>query len=232
MPEPVNGLKRKILLALRAALNGLLALAFFGLALFVPAQTLDFPNAWLFLGIFVISYVAILVYISFANPDYATTRYRANEIEKAQRIAMAGLISAALGILVVAGFDFRLHWSHVPLAVTVLSAVIMFVCFILLFLVMNQNSYASRVVEIQKEQKLIDTGAYDIVRHPMYLLFGIVFIVLPLVLGSYFALFPAALIPFMLTVRIRNEEKVLMEGLSGYREYMKKVRYRLIPFIW
>ncbi len=142
------------------------------------------------------------------------------------------LVLCALAMMVIAGFNYRLGWSRVPLWLFVVGALLMSVGFLGVFLVMKQNSYASRVVEIQKDQKLIDTGMYSVIRHPMYSAFAIMFCASPLVLGSYWALIPAFCIPFLLTFRIRNEEKLLIEGLKGYKKYVKKVRYRLIPYVW
>lgn len=121
--------------------------------------------------------------------------------------------------------------KHSPWLVIV-GAVLMSVGFLGVFLVMKQNSYASRVVEIQTNQKLIDTGMYSVVRHPMYLAFSVLFCVSPLVLGSLWSLIPAFCIPFLLSFRIRNEEEVLIKGLKGYKKYMKKVKFRLIPYVW
>ncbi len=232
MTNNSNNLQKKLLLSLRAILNGILALVMFGIPLFISAGTIKFLNAWLFLGIFVICYISILVYFSFTNPQYTQTRYRAAETETAQKVAMSLLIASALVMLVVAGLDFRFRWSHVPFIVVVSFSVIMVLSLLMFFFVMKQNSYASRVVEIQEDQKLIDTGTYAVVRHPMYLAGTILFFSGSIVLGSWFAVFPALCIPFLLTIRIWNEEEVLRKGLKGYEEYTKKVRYRLIPFIW
>jgi protein-S-isoprenylcysteine O-methyltransferase Ste14 len=227
-----NGPKQKLMIVARAILNGFLALVSFGLSLFLPAGTLGFRNAWLFLGIFVIGLVTVLVYFALTNSEYARKRLQANEQEKPQRIVMASLILAALAMLIVAGLDHRYRWSRVPVPLVVVAAVIMTASLVMVFIVMKQNAYASRVVEIQQHQKLIDTGTYSIVRHPMYLAFSILFCVSPIVLGSFFSLIPAACIPVLLTFRIRNEEQVLSKGLAGYDQYMKKVKYRLIPFVW
>jgi protein-S-isoprenylcysteine O-methyltransferase Ste14 len=122
--------------------------------------------------------------------------------------------------------------SQVPLVVILISSVLVVGGFVLLVFVMRENSYASRVVEIQEDQKLIDTGLYGIVRHPMYLAFLKVFVFAAMVLGSWYALIPALCIPILVTLRIRDEEKHLLAGLKGYDDYIKKVRFRLIPFVW
>jgi len=223
---------RKIKLILRTLLNCILVLIFFGLPLFLPSGTLRFWNAWLFLGLFDTCFFLILLYFVFKNPEYAAKRFKGYETEKPQRIVMSLLVSSALITLAVAGFDYRFHWSTVPVYLVFVFTIAMIAGFVMLFAVMKQNSYASRVIEIQEDQKVIDTGMYSIVRHPMYLAFSIIFCCWPFILGSLWSLMPAACIPFLITFRIRNEEEVLKTGLSGYEAYMQKVRYRLIPRVW
>jgi protein-S-isoprenylcysteine O-methyltransferase Ste14 len=222
----------QINLTLRVLMNCLLAFIFFGLPLFLSAGTLRFWNAWLFLALFEIPFLIILIYLALKNPTLAEKRLQGNEQEKPQRLIMALLISSAIIMLVVSGLDYREHWSSVPIVVIVISSILVIGGFALLFFVMRENSYASRVVEIQEDQKLIDTGLYGVIRHPMYLAFLIVFLFAAMVLGSWYALIPAFCIPILVTFRIRDEEKRLLAGLKGYDEYTKKVRFRLIPFIW
>lgn len=223
---------KKTVLIFRAILNCILVIIFFGLPLFLPAGTLRFWNAWLFLGLFDVSFLTILVYLALKNPEYAEKRFRGNETERPQRIVMSLLVTSALLMLLVAGFDYRFRWSSVPVVVVVIAALLIVAGFVMLFLVMRQNSYASRVVEIQENQEVIDSGMYSVVRHPMYFAFSVIFVLSPIVLGSWYSLIPAAGIPILLTFRISNEEKVLMAGLKGYDAYTKKVRYRLILFVW
>jgi protein-S-isoprenylcysteine O-methyltransferase Ste14 len=222
----------KLKLIFKAILNCFLALIFFGLSLFLPANSLLFWNAWLFLGVFIVLMFLILIYLSIHDPHLMEKRMRGDEKEKPQKLIMLLLILSALLAFIVSGFDFRYHWSTVPAFLIVLSTSIMIFGFLMLFMVTLQNNYASRVIEIQEEQKLIDTGLYSLIRHPMYLAFSIIFIVTPLILGSYFAFLPVIFIPILVACRIVNEEKVLQRGLKGYDLYMKKVRYRLIPYIW
>ena len=228
----VQGSPGKLKLLLGILRNGFLCVVLFGLPLFLPAWTLRFWNAWLFLGMFAIEYTAMLIYFAVTNPEYAAQRLRGDEEQVAQKIVMTLLVFCALGMLVIAGFNYRYHWSRVPVGVVIAASLVMTASFVAVMVVMKQNSYASRVVAIQEDQTLIDTGAYGIVRHPMYAAFSLLFCVVPLVLGSLWSLIPVLCIPVLLTFRIRNEEKVLMKGLKGYEDYVRKVRYRLIPYVW
>ena len=137
-----------------------------------------------------------------------------------------------LSTFIISGLDYRYKWSTVPLLVVLISAVMVLTGYILFFIVMRQNSYASRVVEIQEKQKVIDTGLYGIVRHPMYSAAILMFMSMPLVLGSYYALIPLVIFPYQMGTRMRNEEQILEKGLEGYIDYKKRVRYKIIPFIW
>jgi protein-S-isoprenylcysteine O-methyltransferase Ste14 len=166
------------------------------------------------------------------NPEYAKKRLNSEEEEKQQKIVMTLLILSFLILLCVSGFDYRFHWSHIPVFIVIVFSVVMIGGIIMLFAVMIQNIYASHSVEIQEGQRLIDTGFYSIVRHPMYLAFLIILSSSPVVLGSYYSFIPVFFIIILLTFRIRNEEEVLEKGLKGYDSYMKRVRFRLMPFIW
>lgn len=222
----------RLVLIVRTVLNCILVLIFFGAPLFLPAGTLRFWNAWLFLGLFDVCFFLILLYFALTNPEYARKRFKGEEKETPQKVVMSLLIFSALSTLAVAGFDHRFHWSTVPLMFVVVSTVVIIGGFVMLFMVMKQNNYTSRVIEIQKDQKVIDTGMYSIVRHPMYLAFSIIFCFSPFILGSWYSLVPAACIPLLVIFRIRNEEEMLEEGLAGYDLYMQKVKYRLVPYVW
>ena len=133
---------------------------------------------------------------------------------------------------VVCGLDFRWGWTDVPVAVTVIAAVLLLAGYGLYMEVMRENAYLSRTVEVQEGQKVIDTGLYGIVRHPMYFATVIMFLAIPLVLDSWTGFIIFLVYPFLMVKRIRNEEEVLEEGLAGYKEYKEKVKYRMIPFVW
>ncbi len=222
----------KMILIIRILFNCILVLIFFGIPLFLSAGTFKFWNAWLFLGLFDVCFFLILIYFAFKNPEFAKKRLQGEEVEKPQKLVMSLLILSTLITLSLAGFNYRFHWSTVPQLYIFIFTIIIIGGFVMLFVVMKQNSYASRVIEIQEEQKLIETGMYSIVRHPMYLAFSIIICSSPVILGSLYTLIPAFCIPFLVTFRINNEEIVLKNGLKGYDLYMSKVKYRLMPFIW
>jgi protein-S-isoprenylcysteine O-methyltransferase Ste14 len=173
-----------------------------------------------------------LVYLYTHDPSLLEKRINTSEKEKEQKSYVKLSLVWFIISFVLPGLDFRYGWSSVPLWLVLMSVVVMQFGYTLFILVMKQNSYASRVIEIQEKQKLIDTGLYAIVRHPLYLTASIIYISSPLILGSFYALIPIAFLPLMLAYRIINEEKILIDGLEGYKEYMKKVKYRLIPFVW
>jgi protein-S-isoprenylcysteine O-methyltransferase Ste14 len=210
----------------------ILALLFIGLLLFVPAASFKFWNAWLFMvGLFIPMFF-VMTYLIIKDPELMQKRMKMKEKEKTQKIYVVLSIIIFMITYMIPGFDFKYHWSKVPFWLVMVSTIIMIIGYFMFFTVMKQNSYASRVIEIQKGQKVIDTGLYSVVRHPMYLAALILFGISPLVLGSFYALIPMLFIPLLLIIRILNEEKVLQNNLPGYKEYMKKIKYRLIPLIW
>jgi len=165
-------------------------------------------------------------------PHLLEKRLNGKEKEATQKgvVVLSALIF--LGGFVVAGLDFRLGWSKVPLAVTVIASVIYLISYGLYAQVMRENTYLSRTIEVQENQKVVDTGLYGLVRHPMYAVTVLLFLAIPLILGSWWAFFIFLTYPVIIAVRIDNEEKLLTEQLEGYDEYKKKVKYKLIPFLW
>ncbi len=219
-------------LAIRAGFVYLLSLLVIGALLFSTSGSFGFWNAWLFMGALFVPMLFVLVYLLLKEPDLLEKRMKSREKEKPQKAYVILSVAAFVCIFAVPGFDYRYRWSDVPDWLVVISTVMMEVGYGMFFVVMRQNRYASRVVEIQEGQKLIDTGLYSIVRHPMYTSASVLYIFSALVLGSYYTLIPMILIPFLLSIRVVNEEKVLKAGLPGYADYMQRVGYRLIPFIW
>ena len=221
---------------MKLLISGLTKLIFgfvlIGLLLFLPAGTLHYFGAWLFLGVLFVPMLIMGAVMLLKAPALLEKRLKNKEKEATQRgvVALSGL--AFLGGFLISAFDFRFSWSTVPLWLTVAAAVIFLAGYGIYAEVMRENAYLSRTIEVQEGQKVIDTGLYGIVRHPMYFATLLMFLPIPLILQSFWGLIPMALYPLVIVIRILNEEKVLEEGLEGYSEYMNKVRYRLIPFIW
>ena len=203
-----------------------------GLVLFLPAGTMAYPYGWLFMGVLFGPMLILGMILLCKAPDLLKKRLDNKEKEKAQQgvVALSGLIFPAG--FVVSALDFRFGWSNVPLPLVITAAVIFLAGYGMYAEVMRENAYLSRTVEVQENQKVIDTGLYGMVRHPMYLATLLMFLPLPLILGSFWGLLPFALYPVIIVIRILNEEKVLSEGLAGYDAYRGRVKYRLIPFVW
>ena len=200
--------------------------------LFLPAWTFNYPHAWAFIGILFVPMLIMGAFLLAKAPALLEKRLNNKEKEKTQQgvIALSGLIFP-IGFILSA-LDFRFGWSSVPLWLVIVASVLFLFGYSMYAEVMRENAYLSRTVEVQEGQKVISTGLYGIVRHPMYLATLFMFLPLPLVLGSFWGLIPFALYPVVTVIRIINEEKVLTDGLDGYSEYKTKVKYRLIPFIW
>jgi len=216
----------------RALTTYVVALILVFVLLFWPAGSLEFWNAWIFmLSLFPIM-LFIMIYLLVRDPELLEKRIKTKEREKTQKAYVVLSIFAFFIAFIIPGLDFKYHWSDVPFWLVIVSTIAMVSGYIMFFIVMRQNSYASRVIEIQEGQKVIDSGLYSVVRHPLYLAAIIIYFSIPLLLGSFYALVPTSFIPILLIFRIINEEKVLIKDLQGYKEYMEKVRFRLIPFIW
>jgi protein-S-isoprenylcysteine O-methyltransferase Ste14 len=200
--------------------------------LFVPAGSIRFWNAWLFIGVLFVPMIFVIIYLIIRDPELLYKRMNTNEKEKTQKKVVLLTAVVFLSAFIIAGLDYRYEWSAVPPVLEILSAGIALIGYILFYIVMRQNSYVSRVVEIQEKQKVIDTGLYGIVRHPMYFAAILMFMFMPLVLGSFYALIPLLIFPFQMGIRMKNEEQILEKGLEGYIQYKEKVRYKIIPYLW
>lgn len=210
----------------------LLGVLLVGLLVFLPAGSLHFTQGWLMMGIlFVPMLIAGLVMI-FKRPQLLEKRLNAKETEDEQSLVvkLSGLMF--LGGFIVAGLDYRFGWLPLPVGISIGAAVVFLIAYILYAIVLKENEFLSRTIELQENQRVIDTGLYGIVRHPMYFATLLLFLAIPLVLGSMISFVIFLFYPFIIAKRIKNEEKVLEEGLPGYKEYKQKVKYRLIPFIW
>ena len=203
-----------------------------GLLILLPAGTFDYWQFYVLCGLLMVPMLAVLFYFLKNDPKFLERRSRAREKEKAQ--VLISILSSVIFLagFIIPGLDKRFAWSEVPLHITIIACVLILLGYLIIFFVFRQNSYASRVIEVDEEQEVISTGLYGIIRHPMYVGVLIMYIPTPVALGSYWGLIPFALLPLSLALRILNEEKVLKESLKGYTEYCQKTRYRLIPFLW
>lgn len=203
-----------------------------GLLIFLPAGTLAFARGWLFVALLFIPIILLGIVLFIKSPELLKRRLDGKEKDPAQKgvVAFSGLIFVAG--FVVAGLDFRFSLSSVPSAIVVIASVLFVASYLLYAEVMRENVYLSRKIEVTQNQTVIDTGLYGIVRHPMYMSTIIMFLSIPLILGSLWALLIFLTYPFVIAVRIKNEEQLLTKQLDGYAEYKKKTKYRMIPFIW
>lgn len=203
-----------------------------GVLILLPAGTFNYWQFYVYCGLLMVPMLAVLFYFLKNDPKFLERRSRAKEKEKAQ--VLISILSSVIFLagFIIPGLDKRFAWSEVPLHITIIACGVILVGYLIIFFVFRQNSYASRVIEVDEEQEVITTGLYGIVRHPMYVGAMIMYIPTPVALGSYWGLIPFALLPLSLVLRILNEEKVLKENLKGYKEYCEQTRYRLIPFIW
>ena len=203
-----------------------------GIILFVCAGSLEYAAAWRFLAIFAALLLTMGLFLLMKQPETLARRLRSKETEKPQKLVMLLSVLVFAACFVLAGLDWRFGWSNMPLGGEIAALAVFAGGYALFTAVLLQNAYASRTVEVQASQKVIDTGLYAAVRHPMYLAAAVLFLAMPLSLGSYIAFLPMLTVPAVLALRIRNEEAVLLAGLPGYAAYTKKTKYRLIPFIW
>ena len=210
----------------------LLGVVIIGALLFLSAGSLRYWQGWLLMGILFIPMFCAGLVMVVKNPELLRKRLNAREGEKDQKtvVKLSGLLFIAA--FVVAGLNWRFGWCVLPDLAVWVAAGLFLVCYLLYAEVLRENTYLSRTIEVQENQKVIDTGLYGVVRHPMYMATSVLFLVMPLVLASPFSFLIMLLYIPLIAKRIKNEEKVLEEGLSGYKEYKQKVKYKVIPFIW
>lgn len=203
-----------------------------GLLIFLPAGTLRYPNGWLLIGLLFVPMLIAGFVMLFKAPGLLAKRLDVKEKQGTQKgvVAFSGLMF--LVGFVVAGLDFRFSWSQMPLPVTVAASALFLIAYALYAEVMRENAYLSRTVKVEEGQTVVDTGLYGIVRHPMYMATVILFLMIPLVLGSWYAALVFAFYPVIIIARIKGEEDLLTRELPGYAAYQKKVKYRMIPFVW
>lgn len=210
----------------------LLGVILVGLLIFLPAGTISYVNGWIFMGIlFVPMFFAGLVMMA-KNPNLLRSRLNAKEKQKDQSLVvkLSGLMFL-LGFI-IAGLNYRFGWYVLSLRSSIIAAIVFLLAYLLYAEVLRENAYLSRTIEVQENQKVIDTGLYGVVRHPMYSATIILFLSMPMVLGSIYSFIIFLAYPIIIAMRIKGEEEFLEKELEGYKEYKNKVKYRMIPFIW
>ena len=219
-------------LFIKAITRYLMGIIIVGLLLFIPAGTIKYWNAWLFIEVLFIPMFIAGIVMMVKNPKLLKSRLDIKEKENEQKevIIYSGLMFV-IGFI-TAGLNFRYTWMIISDIVVIISVIIFLISYLLYAEVLRENTYLSRTIKVEKDQKVIDTGLYGIVRHPMYSITIFLFLTIPLILGSIPSFIMFLIYPFIIIKRINNEEKVLEKELKGYKEYKNKVKYRLIPFIW
>ena len=210
----------------------LLGVILIGVLIFLPAGTFNYLNGWIFMGILFIPMFIVGIIMMIKNPTLLKSRLESKEKQKEQSIVIK--LSGLMFIVgfIIAGLDYRYNWFNLPEIVTYISIGVFLIAYLLWAEVLRENTYLSRTIKVEENQKVIDKGLYSIVRHPMYFATLLLFLSMPLVLGSLISFFVFLIYPILIIIRIINEEKILEKELVGYTEYKQKVKYRLIPFIW
>lgn len=203
-----------------------------GLLIFLPAGTLAYTYGWYFIALLFAPMLAVGILMLIKSPEFLKKRLDAKEKQSAQKgvVALSGLMFIAG--FVVAGLDFRFGWSQMPTWVIVTASALFLLAYALYAEVMRENAYLSRTIKVEEGQTVVDTGLYGIVRHPMYAVTILLFMMIPLILGSWYALISFAFYPAIIIVRLKDEEALLSKELPGYEAYKLKVKYRLLPYIW
>ena len=224
---------RELKLFLEALFKVVLGFAMLAVLLFLPAGSLNYPGAWLMLGLLFVPMMIIGSVLFLKAPDLLAKRLNTKEQNTDQRKVISFSMLLFPAVLILSGFDFRFSLSDLPGWTAYAAGAVFLIGYLLYAEVLRENAYLSRTIEVQQGQKLIDKGAYGVVRHPMYAATILMFVSMPLVLGSFWAfLLMLAGYPVIIAFRIRDEEKTLAEGLEGYIDYMKRVKYRILPFVW
>jgi len=219
-------------LLLEAIFKFLLGLIIVGLLLFLPAGSLHYLNGWIFIGILFIPMFIAGIIMFFKNPELLKSRLNAKEKEKDQKeVVLLSALMFSVGF-VIAGLNYRFNWIEMPKIIVVISIILFLAAYILYAEILRENAFLSRTIETKDNQKVVDEGLYRVIRHPMYMITIILFLTMPLILGSFISFIIFLIYPFIIVKRIKNEEIILEKELKGYKEYKQKVKYRLIPFIW
>ena len=219
-------------LFLHATFKMFIGFILIGCLLFIPAGTINYFNGWLFMILLFIPMFILGLYLYIKNPELLKRRLNAKEKENNQKAVV--LISGLMFVLgfITAGLNYKYSWFILPNIVLIVSCILFLISYFMYAIVLKKNTYLLRTIEVLDDQKVIDTGLYGIVRHPMYLATIIMFLTIPLILGSIYSFIIFLIYPIVIVIRIKNEEKILEKELNDYREYKNKVKYRLIPFVW
>jgi protein-S-isoprenylcysteine O-methyltransferase Ste14 len=205
---------------------------FIGLVLLLPAGTFAYWQAYVYFGSILSPAIIVLLYFLKHDPELIERRLRTREKLPVQQTVIGMLAALVLGVFILCGLDRRFGWSEVAVPVVLLADVLVVTGYLSIAYVMKINSYASRIIEVEEDQQLVKTGPYSRLRHPMYSGVLLMYLATPVALGSWWGLLPVAVLPLLLVIRIRDEEKLLREELAGYREYCEEVRWRLLPWVW
>ena len=216
----------------QAIIKFILGVLIIALLLFIPANTINYWNGWLFMGLLFIPMFIAGIVMMIKSPELLKKRLNAKEKEKEQKLVILFSGLMFLAGFIIAGLNYRYNWIIIPNFVVIISSIIFVFSYILYAEVLRENTYLSRTIEVQENQKVVDTGLYGIVRHPMYGATILLFLSMPLILGSIISFLIFLIYPLIISKRIKNEEEVLERDFAGYSEYKKKVKYKLIPFIW
>lgn len=219
-------------LLLRAFLAFVCGFALCALMLFLPAGTMNYPGAWLFLALLFIPMLVLGAVLFVRSPDLLRERLNGREKQKSQQGVMGLTALVIFGSMILSAVDFRLGFTRVPGWLMGVAAVLQLAAYGLYGEVMRENAWVSRTVKVQEGQQLVDTGLYGVVRHPMYMAASALFLAIPLVLGSWIGFAVMLLFPLAMAYRIQEEEKLLLRELAGYADYRRRVRWRMIPFVW
>ncbi len=215
--------------ALVKVISGILMV---GILIFLPAGTINYWNGWLLMGILFIPMIIVGFILYFKSPELLEKRLNAKEKVGEQKIVVLASGIMFIGGFILAGFNYRYSWNILPNWVVILFSIIFILSYIMYGEVIRENKYLSRTIEVQEDQKVVDTGLYGVIRHPMYTATIFLFLSMPLILGSIYSFFVFFIYPVIIIFRLKNEEKFLEKELKGYKEYKKKVKYRLIPYIY
>ena len=216
----------------QAILKFIFGVVLVGALLFIPANSINYWNGWLFMGLLFVPMFVAGIILMVKNPELLRKRLKTKEKESEQRqvIVFSGLMF--LVGFIIAGLNYKYSWIELPNIVIIVAAILFIVSYILYAEVLRENTYLSRTIEVQENQKVVDTGLYGIVRHPMYAVTILLFLSMPLILDSIISFVIFLIYPVIISKRIKNEEEVLEKNLEGYSDYKKKVKYKVIPFIW